>query len=125
MIDSRDRYRLIFHHLAACLRKRPELSRLTELTENSGTSLMEKDEWSRNVVSFLLGRMTDESLFEAAKKTGSLADEAEAFYYVAETKRLAGNLDAERALLTRGVTLQQFRLTEHWLAVARLREIGR
>lgn len=116
LIDSRGLYRQIFHHLAANLNKHPELSRLADL---ESTALAEKDDWSRTVASFLLDRLAEEKLFESAKNP---RDQAEAYYYAAQIKRLAGNLEAERALLTRSVAMQQFRLTEHWLAKARLHE---
>ena len=121
VVDPRELYRQLFQHLAAHLAGHPELSRLQALRKEA---LADDSEWTPKIADYLLGRCTEEALFAAATSSGGSterAHEAEACYYASQVHRLHNDLAGEKLFLSRCVQLEQFRLTEHWLAVARLR----
>ena len=124
LVDPRERTMQIFQHLAANFAGHPELSRLNSLEKEAiwGT------EWTGMISDYLTDRITVNAFTAGALKTdgaSSMRNQAAAFYYIAAKYRMIGNGAAEKEMLSRCIALKQFRLTEYWLASARLKAIER
>ncbi len=124
IVYPQELYRLFFQHLAARLSGHPEFSRLASNREDALFDPQdEADQWTQKIADYLLGKISRDKLIQATQ-AGSperrVSREAEALYYIAQELRVAGDLKGEKDQLMRCVALNQFQLTEHWLAAVRL-----